>query len=351
MKIQKALSVFLPRNRFERHTFSWIVFIFANAGLYSMGLQKDRFVEYLADYILSLPIIFLITYLTIYWLIPQLLLRKKVALFLFLFLVLLFISGILELLKTKVILLPLINPENIPDYSIDIYSISRGAFFILIPAIYFITIKYAREWYHMRVLKTEEERKQLRNELKFLKAQVHPHFLLVTLSNLENIAKENPVKAAPGIEKISEILNFILYECNVPQIRLNKELEQVRRFIELQELNFATKPEINYSIIGPTIEVRIAPLMIFTIVEFFFKNAGNTQDNGLKMNLFLEIFNNILNFTVDSENFDISETVFNEDSGIHNLKKRIDLLYHDKADLTFRYFANKSMVQFNLKYD
>ena len=350
MKFTKILSPFLPQNRFERHTLAWSMFIFANAGLFSMGQHTGRFTEFLADYILSLPIIFFITYLTVYRLIPFALMKGKIILFLLLFMILLLISGILEHLKTHLILLPLINPENFQTFSFSVFSISRGMFFILIPTIYFITIKYAREWYKMLVLKTEEEKKQLRNELKYLKAQVHPHFLLLTLSNLERIARKDPVKAAPGIEKISEILNFILYECNFPQIRLNKEIEQIKSFIELQELNFISKPEINYSIIGPTLEVNIAPLMTFTIVEFFFKNIHEDNEHGHVLNIFLEIFYNIMNFRVESENFNITEVEFAEDSGIINLKKRIELLYGSKGLLTFRNTGNKSIVQLNLNY-
>jgi len=350
MKFTGILSVIMPQSRFERHSYAWIAFVFANAGLYSMGQEKGRMIEYLADYIMSLPIILMITYLTVYLLVPKLLFRNKLFYFAFLFLALLIIAGILEHAKTQLILLPVINPENHQNFNLNLYSLSRGTFFILIPVIYFITIKYARDWYNMKVLKTEEESKHLRNELKYLKAQVHPHFLLVTLSNLESVAKEDPEKAAPGIEKISEILNFILYECNFPRIRLNKEIEQIHRFIELQELNFTVKPEINYSIIGPTIEVGIAPLMLFTIVEFFFKKTGNDPGKTMKMNIFLEIFHNLLNFTLESEQSWISEEVFNEDAGIINLKKRISILYKNKGEISFRSFENKVMVRLHLSY-
>ncbi len=170
MKINKIQTIILPQNRFERHTIAWTAFVFANAGLFSIGQPKGRFIEFLADYILSLPIIFLITYLTAYWLIPRFLLKGKVIKFGCSFLILLIITGILEHLKTQIILLPLINPENLQNFSFNFFSISRGAFFVLIPTVYFISIKYSREWYNMKVLKTEEERKQLRNELKYLKA-------------------------------------------------------------------------------------------------------------------------------------------------------------------------------------
>ncbi len=350
MELRKVLSICKPQNRFERHTIVWTLFIFANTALFSVGQPRGRFIEFLADYTLSLPIIFFITYLTVYWLIPKLLLKKKFVIFTILFMLLLLISGILEHYKTQVILLPLIKPELISVFTFNFFSISRGAFFILIPTIFFISVKYAREWYNMKVLKTEEERKQLRNELKYLKAQVHPHFLLVTLSNLEAIARKDPVKAAPGIEKISEILNFILYECNFPRIRVNKEIEQIRSFIDLQELNFSKKTEINYSVIGPTIEVTIAPLLIFTIVEFFFKNSRDDNEAESKLNIFVEIFHNIFNFRMESENFHIGESDFENDTGIINLTKRLNILYKNKSELSFRNSDNKTMVQLTLTY-
>ncbi len=174
--------------------------------------------------------------------------------------------------------------------------------------------------------------------------------MLVTLSNLESIAREDPVKAAPGIEKISEILNFILYECNFAQTILNKEIEQIKSFIELQALNFQIKPEINYSIIGPTIEVRIAPLMIFTVVEFFFKKPHDDHGQSLRLSIFVEIFHNLLNFRVESENFNIPEEDFTEDTGIINLKKRLEIIYKNKGELISRHIGNRSMIQLNLTY-
>jgi LytS/YehU family sensor histidine kinase len=350
MNFKNAISVFSPQTRFERHTLAWAVFIFANAGLFTLGRPQGRFIEFLADYILSLPIIFFIAYLTIYLLIPKLLLQGKVLRFSLIFLVLLVFSGFMEHFKTQYILLPLISPEKTPMPGISFFSVFSGIFFILIPTIYCIIIKFAREWYNIKVLETEEERKQLRNELKYLKSQVHPHFLLVTLSNLETIARESPEKAAPGIEKISEILNFILYECNLPFISLNKEMAHVRRFIELQEMNFSRKPEIIYNVIGPTIEVSIAPLMIFTIVEFFFKKTDESPSKMMKISIFLEIYNKALTFSVDADNFNISDAAFNEDPGIQNLKKRMELIYQNKAELSFTHSDIKSVVQFNLNY-
>jgi two-component system, LytTR family, sensor kinase len=351
MKMEKVFLMLLPQNRFERHSVAWIAFLMSNAYLYSIGQPASNFIDYLADYILSLPLIFLITYLTVYLFIPKLLLRGKFFLFVFSFLSLLIFLGIFEIWKTYSILIPLINPGGSREYSINIYSIARGSFFIFIPTIYFITIKYARDWYRVKVLKTEEESIHLKNELKFLKSQVYPHFLLVTLSNLEEISKEKPEKAAPGIEKISEILNYILYECNVPQIRLSKEIKQIQSFIELQELNFQNKLKINYSIIGPTIEVVIAPLMAFTIVEFFFKKKSDIQNNEMKLSIFLEIFHNILNFTVEGEYFEISVHEFENDTGIINLKKRISLLYGKKGELLFSCYNHKSIIQLNLPYN
>jgi two-component system, LytTR family, sensor kinase len=350
MKIQKLLSVFLPQNRFARHSLVWAVFILANSALNTIGQQENQLIEFIADYIMSLPIIFLITYLTAYWLIPKFLVGKKIILFSILFLGLFIVSGFLEQLKTQLLLLPLIRPEKLHVLSISFDSVFRGAFFILIPTVYFIAIKYSGDWYKMKVLKTEEERKQLKYELKYLKSQVHPHFLLVTLSNLETIAREDPVRAAPGIEKISEILNFILYECNYPQIRLNKELEHIKSFIELQEMNFSQKPEINYCLIGPSIKVRLAPLMLFTIVEFFFKKPPRNDESLMKLGIFLEVFHNSMNFSVESEYFEISQSDFDEDPGIINLVKRIGILYPKDGELIFRNNGNKSLISLNLKY-
>jgi len=351
MAFKNISSLIFFQKRLVIHSAVWLLFILINSGLYSFGHPEISFNEYLLDSVISLPIIFLFTYLTVYLLIPGILFKKKTFTFIIFFLALLIFCGFLEILKTNFIVIPLSQSEVLTKYPFNVFTVSHGAFFILVPAIYFTTLKFSRDWYKVRVLESEEEKKNLKNELNLLKSQVHPHFLLITLSNLESIARKNPKDAAPGIEKISEILNFILYECNVPNVRLSKELEQIQSFIELQKLNFSDKPEINYSIIGPTIEVRLAPLMLFTAVEFFFKNPPVDSSEKLKLSLFIEIFRNNLLFMVESENFNLTEDDFTNDPGITNLRKRISLLYNGKGHLTFKKIASKSIVQLNLIYE
>jgi two-component system, LytTR family, sensor kinase len=349
MDLHRITSVFIPRNRFESHALAWTVFVFGNAVLFSIGQSENRFTEFLADYILSLPLIFLLAYTTAYSLIPRYLLKGRILMFTMLFLLVLLFSGILEHMKTQMILLPLIHPETEHLFVLDFYSLSRASFFILIPSIYFISIKYARDWYRMRVLKKEEESKQLRNELKLLKSQVHPYFLLVTLGNLEQIAIKDPVKAAPGIEMISEMLSFILYECNFPEIDLDRETVQIRRFISLQELNPVDRPSINFKVTGPVATVRVAPLMIFTLVEFFFKVQQVKGDSLPETEFDLEVKDNILKFCVSSTHTGISESAFRQDTGIINLSKRMEILYGKKAHLHFR--NDKTKTEVKLKID
>jgi hypothetical protein len=335
----------------RRHFLFWTVYIGINSLLY--GIDQNRLLvwQIALDHTLSLPFYFITTYLTAYLLIPKLLFRNKYLLFFILFSSLILIFGYLEILKTNEIL-PLITGE-IPinattGYPYNLYGISRGCFFILVPVIAFCVLKYARDWHNIYLEKQALERKHLSDELHLLKSQLHPQFLLTTLENLVKIAAKDPVKAAPGIDSIAEMLSFILYECSASRIELRKELSLIRNFIKLQEMNKAGKIETAFSVVGSVELILLPPMLLFSLVEYVFKCAEN-RDEKLKITLFLEIFGKDVDFWAESNYCPEILTSSHSDPGLQNLRKRLELVYPGKATLEVKQVGDSYVMHLNVK--
>ena len=101
-----------------------------------------------------------------------------------------------------------------------------------------VAIKLFKKWFEQQNEKHEIEKRQLKNELNLLKAQLQPHFLFNTLNNLYALSLEKSSKTSEGIAKISELLRSVLYECDDAEINLEKEIMLIENFIELEKMRY-----------------------------------------------------------------------------------------------------------------
>ena len=114
-------------------------------------------------------------------------------------------------------------------------------------------------------------------ELQLLKAQAHPHFLFNTLNNIYSFSlKRSP--ATPGlILKLSSLLCYMLYDCKAPEVRLEKELEIMKNYIELERVRYGNSIDISWNLSGGTRNQFIAPLIMLPFIENAFKRGTSEQ--------------------------------------------------------------------------
>ena len=152
-----------------------------------------------------------------------------------------------------------------------------------------LSIKLTKNWMSTRNREKELEREKLEAELKFLRSQMNPHFLFNTINSIFVLINKNPAVASQSLAKFSELLRYQLYECNEPQIPLNRELTYVGNFIELQGL----RQDHDYIDLKVNIDNRhvddfsIAPFVIIPFIENAFKHVSrrNERSNWIVMNL------------------------------------------------------------------
>ncbi|MGZ5189730.1 MAG: sensor histidine kinase [Flavisolibacter sp.] len=164
-------------------------------------------------------------------------------------------------------------------------------------------------------------REQLETELKFLKAQYHPHFLFNALNTIYFQMDENVAKAKETVEKFSELLRYQLYDHD-QKLPLQQELNYLGNFIYLQKARSSEKLQLELNIEESSKNEKIYPLLFLPLVENAFKYVGGDYHISIK----IESDNRYLSLEVRNSVPEI--TSFRTGGiGLENLRRRLELLY------------------------
>ena len=178
------------------------------------------------------------------------------------------------------------------------------------------------------------EREKTKNELDFLKAQFNPHFLFNSINSIYGHIEKKNTCARNMLLTFSEMLRYQLYECNVENISIDKEINYIKNYVALQQIrkeeSLLVKLNINDNVKGFT----IAPLLFIAFIENAFKYVSNndTKENSVEISLCRQD-NNIL-FRIFNTKEIINHTpIKHQGIGIANVKRRLELLYPGKYNL------------------
>ncbi len=165
-------------------------------------------------------------------------------------------------------------------------------------------------------------------ELSYLKMQIHPHFLFNTLNTIYGFAIKNSKQTPEIILKLSNILDYILYQVNKPKVSLMDEVLHIQEYVDLERIRFQETLIVNMNYSNIPDSVQIAPMLLIPFVENAFKH-GQILDG------FLNVLINI-DVTGDELSFSIKNTIIEEDTdrdeggiGLENIRKRLELNYPD----------------------
>jgi two-component system LytT family sensor kinase len=204
-------------------------------------------------------------------------------------------------------------------------------------------------WWWQEKIRKELENQKLQAELSFLKMQVNPHFLFNALNNIYSLAvMEKGQKTGDSIMKLSDLMRYVLYEKEDEQNRvsLDKEIRHINSYIDLEKLRHAGDIYINFAIEGDTNGKRIAPLLLFPLIENACKH-GILTDPENPVNIQLTISDHQLYFTIENTiNTYLKDKVGG--IGIPNVQKRLDLLYGGKSSLDITKSAGKFIVNLHV---
>jgi len=212
-------------------------------------------------------------------------------------------------------------------------------YFIILPYIFIsgISISYrvVRDASKTEKTRKEQENANLKTELAFLRSQVSPHFMFNVLNTLVAMARKKSDMMEPSLIKLSHIMRYMLYESNDERISLEKEVEYLRNYIDLQLLRFGDDLDIDLNISQALADYTIEPMLLISFVENAFKHGiGMVENPFIKIFLAIDRATNELTFTVENS---ISPEDSAKDSasgiGLSNMRRRLELLYKERYTL------------------
>ncbi len=277
-----------------------------------------------------LPFVMIATYTTIYVILPFYLKKRKVILTVFLEIALIFLVTLGER-----IFLRRLNALPVTWNSLFgvtfLYLMLETNFMVAIA----FAIKIIKKWFAQQKEKHVIEKQHLESELNLLKAQLHPHFLFNTLNNLYALSLEKSGKTSEGIAKISELLRSVLYECNEPEIELEKEIQLIQNYIDLEKLRYDNRLKITFEVTGEIESKKIAPMLFFTFVENCFKHGSRNDPDKPFIFIKITVRNYEIVFFAENSVPQMKKHI-NENSdgiGLQNVQKRLELIYADNYNL------------------
>ncbi len=210
------------------------------------------------------------------------------------------------------------------------YDVFEGFFTLIIT----YSLKYAWQAVATKNKLLELQKNNLMLELNALKAQINPHFLFNTLNNIYSLSIKKSDQAPEMILKLSDMMRYVLYDCNSGPVPVEKEIQFINNYIELEKIRHGEHIDIRFSLSGKLDNSKIEPLLLIPFIENSFKHGVNAKmENGwvdVNLNIFRKkITMNVINSLPDAS--------FNNNGksgiGLINVKKRLDLIYPHQYQL------------------
>ncbi|MFD2914072.1 sensor histidine kinase [Psychroserpens luteus] len=219
------------------------------------------------------------------------------------------------------------------------------------PLLFSIAIKSTKRW-----IKTEAERKEainvkLKSELQHLHYQLQPHFFFNSLNNIYALVDISPDRAKSSIHSLSKLMRYMLYETSVESVLLSKEIDFMKKYIELMKLRISDKTKVNYNFPEEETGITIAPLLFISLIENAFKH-GVSASKESEITIKMTIIEQTVLFTIENANFP-KKTDDKSGSGIGlpNIEKRLELLYPNKSSFKTFIKDNHYIAQLEIETD
>ncbi|MBX3240142.1 MAG: sensor histidine kinase [Chitinophagaceae bacterium] len=333
------------------HAICWLAFI-----LFPFILSPNASGNFPA---VRLPWPFIITnlllipffYLNAYYLVPRLLFRRHNFLY----------FGIIALLLFVILLVPeLIRPQ--PFYPENMERLpprppANGAWLIFrkMPGILFfclvwvlgIMLRVVQRWRQAEKRSQEIELEKVNAELSYLKLQVNPHFLFNTLNNIYSLATIQSPQTPVAVMKLSDIMRYVTQDAQADFVTVEKEIDYLSNYIELQKLRSSEKLELDFQTGGNFSGTRIAPLLLISFVENAFKYGVSSHEKS-KIIVRITEQSGTLHIFVQNTIFPRQEKEPGTNTGMTNTRRRLELLYPGKHTLTVEKQKNTFAITLEL---
>ena len=328
-------------------------------GIFSIPLFTQRSADYFNWRILNMDLLrifffFIIFLLNTVVLVPQLLLNKRYAAYIWISIFMVIAITILGVLLKMILfpppeVMPPMNlgpgtppmelspempaplgyrPENQPVKDSLFLTISADMIISLLIVGSSTALKVISQWIFEENRRKDIEKEQLKTELALLRHQVSPHFFMNTLNNIHALIDINTEDAKDTIIRLSTMMRYLLYDSAHGKTSLKKEIEFIESYVSLMQLRFSKKVKVFVDVPKNVQDIQIPPMLFISFLENAFKHGVSYQKDSF-VYFKLEVVNERINCIVKNSKHHISEPSDSAYSGIglSNVKKSLELLF------------------------
>jgi two-component system LytT family sensor kinase len=347
----KFIDTFFYSDRTGIRVFRHVLFWTTDFVSYLVVLSANTQITFITvvNLLTRYPLMVGITYFIMYYLIPRYSSNKKRwELALWILAILVFMGVGLRYYRYYIID-PLLEPDFVLPPNVFAFSrILREIFSWMAVMFMAIAIKLIRTKNSLEQQNEELVAEKRNAELSFLKAQMHPHFLFNTLNTLYSDAVKTDSKSEQIVLRLSNLMRFILEECNKPLIPLEKEIKVIEDYIALEKMRHGSRLEIDFKCDVRDRTILISPLLLLPFVENSFKHTLSSKLGIIPIHIKVSSERNRVHLMVVN---DIAQspkpTMPDHGLGVKNIKKQLELLFGKNFELDITE-GSKHIVNLNI---
>jgi len=283
-------------------------------------------------------------------LLPRFLMRRKYIFYFGSFTVLLAVTMVISYYVTRWSnrLFPALNyMDSLKDVTL-VYHVFPSMLMLLV----FAAAKFTTDAFHNQRKLEALENQRLKSELESLKSQINPHFLFNSLNTIYGLAKRTDHDTADAVMKLSDILRYILYDCNADFVALEKEIAFLRYFIDFAKLR-SSNARINLEIKADVQNQQIIPLVLLPFIENAIKHGLGKHMQNSWIDIKVSLTGKQFYFECSNSNHNKNKFRNNASSnggiGLKNVSRRLNLLYGDRHTLEINDNEKFFMTRLNIE--
>jgi len=352
------MNKFLYDNSFQFRLFRHVMFflitvlLFANI-LYAQN-QTGSFTNTVLVTFLNALFFFGYAYITIFLLIPEFLLTRKIGWFIVLFLLVGIALSAIKLIASDHIFYSSISPENIQQRGlVELRFILVNTKDMTFIVALFCIGKYVKDYLYADSIRKRLERENKMAQAKLIQSQFDPHFLFNTINNLYALSLLNPLKTKEVIERIKIVLQYIIKEIRKDYVLLKDEIALVENYIQLEKLRYGDRLKVELSVDENLNKFKIPPMVLFLLVENCFIHGSSLDAGTPWIKISLKTKNNKIYLSTENSK---PQTIVNKElleddkHDLKNLKERLEIIYSPEGyKLVVENLKNTFKVNIELK--
>ena len=227
-------------------------------------------------------------------------------------------------------------------------SVDAGVINAIKVSLIAVAITLLKRWWVRQKEKEQLEREKISAEVQLLKAQIHPAFLFGTLNNITEHARAASSKAPEMLIKLSDLLSYMLYECDEPKVKLEKELGMIREYMALEKIRQGKKQDMTLQINGNINGQMISPLLLLPFIDNSFSYCNSQLVEQAWVNLDITVEGNSLSMKLINGIPPGEGKASNDEQRLADIKKRLQLLYPGRHELKINAEQELLMLHLNL---